>query len=163
MPQDVRALVEALMEVMGASDLSELEFAQDGTTVRLTRGIPAAGVSCAAAAPAPPADAAAAPAASPDTARNVSRPRPGAASSQAPASVQTLRSPLFGTVHLKPAPGQPPFARVGDRVSAGQTLCTVEAMKMFHEVQCDADGTLEAVLVSGGQEVGAGQALFTIG
>ncbi|MFE8644745.1 acetyl-CoA carboxylase biotin carboxyl carrier protein [Sphingomonas sp. NCPPB 2930] len=161
MPQDVRALVEALMDVMGTSDLSELEFAQDGTTIRLTRGDPAVGASHARRAPAVPADAAALPAFQPDVAPHV--PQPGQASASASASGQTLRSPLFGTVHLLPAPGQPPFARIGDRVSAGQTLCTVEAMKMFHEVEAEAGGTLRAVLVAGGQEVDAGQPLFTIG
>ena len=136
------------MELMAASDLSEMEFAQDGYTVRLRRGNTAS--------PPPTASPTALPAPLPATAAPAAAPAPAAAST-------IVGSPLYGTVHLLPAPGQPPFVQPGNRVKAGQTLCTVEAMKMFHEVLAEADGTLQAVLVSGGQEVEAGQPLFRIG
>jgi acetyl-CoA carboxylase biotin carboxyl carrier protein len=69
---------------------------------------------------------------------------------------------MYGIVHLQPNPGASPFARVGDTVRAGQTLCLMEAMKVFSELRAERDGTVRAVLVDAGQEVEAGEALFLL-
>jgi acetyl-CoA carboxylase biotin carboxyl carrier protein len=71
-------------------------------------------------------------------------------------------APLHGVVHLQPTPGEPAYVRVGQGILAGQTLCVIEAMKVFNEVRADADGVIEAVLVASGEEVEGGQALFRI-
>lgn len=73
-----------------------------------------------------------------------------------------MRAPLYGVVHLKPAPDEPPFVTAGIAVKAGQTLCMIEAMKIFNEVRAEHDATVEAVLVTSGQEVEAGQALLRL-
>jgi acetyl-CoA carboxylase biotin carboxyl carrier protein len=67
---------------------------------------------------------------------------------------------LFGVVHLGSAPGEPPFVVAGQAVKAGQTLCVIEAMKVFNEVRAERDATVQAVLVTAGQEVEAGQPLL---
>jgi acetyl-CoA carboxylase biotin carboxyl carrier protein len=71
-----------------------------------------------------------------------------------------LLAPLYGVVHLRPTPDEPPFVVAGQAVKAGQTLCVIEAMKVFNEVRAEYDATVAAVLVTSGQEVEAGQALM---
>jgi acetyl-CoA carboxylase biotin carboxyl carrier protein len=75
------------------------------------------------------------------------------------ASAECL-APLYGVVHLQPTPGEPPFVQAGQTIHAGQTLCVIEAMKVFNEVRAERDATLQEVLVRSGQEVEAGQPLF---
>lgn len=79
-----------------------------------------------------------------------------------PASAAVITSPLYGVLHLTPSPHEPAFVEPGDDVQAGQTVCVVEAMKMFHEVKADRAAKVLAVLVADGQEVEAGQALFSL-
>ena len=75
-------------------------------------------------------------------------------------ALQHLVAPLFGIVHLRPAPDAPEFVSPGQAVTAGTPLCIIEAMKMFHEVRAERDAIISAVLVSSGQEVQAGQELM---
>jgi acetyl-CoA carboxylase biotin carboxyl carrier protein len=130
--------IKTCIDAMAASDLAEMEFAQDGWTLRLVRRAPdaavapAAGASRAASAPTPLADAATPP----------------------------LVAPLYGVVHLSPGPGEPAFVVRGQKVSVGQTLCVIEAMKVFNEVRAEQDATIVDVLVESGQEVDAGQPLM---
>lgn len=71
-------------------------------------------------------------------------------------------SPMVGTIYLSPSPGAKSFAVVGQKVSVGDTLCIVEAMKMFNEIECDKSGIIKAVLVENEQPVEYGQPLFVI-
>ena len=71
-----------------------------------------------------------------------------------------VRSPLPGVVYLGPSPDAPPFVTVGQAVTTGATLCTVEAMKMFNAVTAEHDGVIEAIYVTTGDEVAAGQPLL---
>ena len=68
----------------------------------------------------------------------------------------------MGTYYAAPAPGQPPFVSVGDRVKKGQTVCLIEAMKMMSEVPAPADCVVEEVLGRDGEAVGFGEPLFRI-
>lgn len=72
------------------------------------------------------------------------------------------KSPIVGTVYLSAEPGAATFVQVGDTVTVGQTLCIVEAMKMYSNLEARAAGVIEAVYVENGQPVGVGQALFKI-
>lgn len=74
----------------------------------------------------------------------------------------TVNAPMFGVCHLTPAPGTAAFVSIGDNIAIGQTLCTIEAMKMFSNVLSTRAGILKAVLVEGGNEVEANQPLFRI-
>ena len=77
-------------------------------------------------------------------------------------STNDVKAPLSGIVYLGPSPDAPPFVTVGQAVTAGTMLCTVEAMKMFNPVTAERDGVVEAIFVATGDEVAAGQPLLRI-
>ena len=70
-----------------------------------------------------------------------------------------VTSPLVGAFYLAPAPDQPPYVQVGDRVKKGQTLCLIEAMKMMSEIPAPCDCIIQAVLKEDGDLVAFGDAL----
>ena len=71
-------------------------------------------------------------------------------------------APCYGIVHLTPSPGAPPFVRVGDTVAAGQRVCLVEAMKVFHPVTAPVAGRVAEILAEAGVEVARGAALLRV-
>lgn len=73
-----------------------------------------------------------------------------------------VAAPMVGTFYRAPGPDQPPFVQEGDRVEAGQTLCVIEAMKMFNEIPAEVSGRVVRVLVENGAPVEYGQPLFLI-
>jgi oxaloacetate decarboxylase alpha subunit len=73
-----------------------------------------------------------------------------------------VESPMVGVFYRRAEPGAPPFVEVGDVVSAGQTLCLLEAMKLFNELKADAPGRVVAIHVENGQPVEFGQLLFEL-
>lgn len=74
----------------------------------------------------------------------------------------SLKSPMVGTVYLAAAPGSPQFATIGQQVNAGDTLCLVEAMKMFNKIEADKAGVVAAILVENAEPVEYDQPLFII-
>jgi 3-oxoacyl-[acyl-carrier-protein] synthase II len=84
----------------------------------------------------------------------------GAEAAEEDGFIQT--SPVVGTVYLSAEPGTKPFAAIGDAVTVGQTICIVEAMKMYSNLEARAAGVIEEIYVENGQPVGVGQALFKI-
>jgi len=79
-----------------------------------------------------------------------------------PMDATDVTAPMFGIVHLRPAPDAAPFVHVGQRVEAGATLCTIEAMKTFNAVEAEIDGTIVEVVAVTGTDVEAGNILFRI-
>lgn len=77
-------------------------------------------------------------------------------------SGHTVTSPMVGSVYLAPSPEDPPFAEEGQAVKVGDTLCLVEAMKMFNKIKADKSGKIKKCCVDNGQAVEYGQALFII-
>ncbi|MCH7665783.1 MAG: acetyl-CoA carboxylase biotin carboxyl carrier protein [Acidobacteria bacterium] len=73
-----------------------------------------------------------------------------------------ITSPIVGTFYHAPSPDADPYARVGDRVSVGQVLCIVEAMKLMNEIESDVAGEVLEILPSNGQPVEFGEPLFVI-
>ena len=71
-------------------------------------------------------------------------------------------SPLVGTFYCAPSEGEAPFVQVGDRVTKGQVLGIIEAMKLMNEIESEQDGVISAILVENGQMVEYGQKLFLI-
>jgi acetyl-CoA carboxylase biotin carboxyl carrier protein len=141
--------IKALIDVMAASDLDEMEISHDGWTLRLVRrgggGVrlrSSRGNDEEAVVPAP---------------ASVTQ---GGASAPSPA--QHVAAPMFGIVHLQSAPGEAAFVKAGDTIEAGTLVCTIEAMKVFNEVRAEHGGRITAVLVDSGAEVEAGQPLFAI-
>ncbi|MFO1267690.1 MAG: acetyl-CoA carboxylase biotin carboxyl carrier protein subunit [Rubrivivax sp.] len=140
--------IKALIDAMAASDLTELHAARDGWSLRLVRG-----------------RAAAASSASSRATAQASSGANGAAENAphvADSTADELHAPLGGVVFLQSAPGEPPFVRPGQSVQAGDTVCVIEAMKVFNAVHAEHDGVVAAVLVASGQEVDAGQPLLRL-
>ncbi|MFT7611569.1 MAG: acetyl-CoA carboxylase biotin carboxyl carrier protein [Parvicellaceae bacterium] len=73
-----------------------------------------------------------------------------------------VKSPMIGTFYRKPTPDKPEFVQVGDTVKAGDTLCVVEAMKLFNEIEADVSGTIVKVLVDDSTPIEYDQPLFLI-
>lgn len=149
---DIRK-IKKLIELVEESGISELEISEGEESVRISRNstTPVAPVQYAAA-PAPVA-AAAAPAAAPVAAE--------AAAPAVPTGHQVL-SPMVGTFYGAPSPDAKPFVKVGQSVTAGETLCIVEAMKMMNQIEADKSGVVTAILVEDGQPVEFDQALVII-
>lgn len=73
-----------------------------------------------------------------------------------------VKSPMVGTIYLATKPGAPPFVAVGQHVNIGDTLCLIEAMKMFNKIEADKAGVISARLVDNEQPVEYDQPLFII-
>lgn len=73
-----------------------------------------------------------------------------------------IKSPIIGTLYRKPTPDKPPFVKVGDKIEAGDTVCIIEAMKLFNEVESEVSGTIVKVLVEDSSPVEFDQPLFLI-
>ena len=74
----------------------------------------------------------------------------------------TVKSPIIGTFYRKPSPDKDNFVEVGDSVSVGQTLCVIEAMKLFNEIESEVSGKIVKVLVDDAEPVEFDQPLFVI-
>jgi len=74
----------------------------------------------------------------------------------------SVKAPMVGTVYLAPTPGAAKFTDVGKSVKPGDTLCLIEAMKMFNQIEADKAGTITAILVESGVPVEFNQPLFVI-
>jgi acetyl-CoA carboxylase biotin carboxyl carrier protein len=70
---------------------------------------------------------------------------------------------MVGTFYRAASPGTPPFVEIGATVKEGDTLCIIEAMKLLNEIDADASGVIQQILVENGQPVEFGQPLFIIG
>jgi len=73
-----------------------------------------------------------------------------------------ITSPMVGTFYRAPAPDAPPYVEQGDRVSEGQTVCILEAMKLMNELEAEVAGTVREICVQNGDPVEYGQVLFRI-
>jgi acetyl-CoA carboxylase biotin carboxyl carrier protein len=84
----------------------------------------------------------------------------------APATVDKkwveVKSPMVGTFYRAPAPDEPSFASVGDRIAVGQTVCIIEAMKLMNELEAETSGQVMEILVENGQPVEFGQILMYV-
>jgi acetyl-CoA carboxylase biotin carboxyl carrier protein len=80
----------------------------------------------------------------------------------ASARTKKVTAPLVGVFYRAAAPGEEPFVNVGDRVEAGDTVCTLEAMKIFNEITTDFAGTIVRVIPENGELVAQGDDLFWI-
>ena len=85
-----------------------------------------------------------------------------AAAPVAAEDTRTINSPMVGTFYRAPSPGAKPFADVGQKVKAGDTVCIIEAMKLLNEIETEYDGVIKEILVENGQPVEFGQPLFVI-
>jgi acetyl-CoA carboxylase biotin carboxyl carrier protein len=84
------------------------------------------------------------------------------AAAAGPPSGPTMKSPMVGTFYRCPGPNEPPFKKDGDRISEGEVICIVEAMKVMNEIKSDMTGVIVRSLVSDGTPVQYGQPVFEI-
>ena len=150
---DIRK-IKKLIELLEESSLTEMEIVEGEESVRLMRGGQAQATTTLVAPPvaaAPVAAAPAAPAAEPTTAEDDAIPEG-----------EFALSPMVGTFFAASGPGAEPFVSLGQRVGVGDTLCIIEAMKMFNQIEADVAGTVVAILVENGQPVEYDQPLFVI-
>ena len=77
-------------------------------------------------------------------------------------ALKEIRSPMVGTFYAQPEPGAEPYVRVGSRVTSGQTVCIIEAMKIMNEIEAEVTGVVREVLVDDASPVEYGQVLFRV-
>jgi acetyl-CoA carboxylase biotin carboxyl carrier protein len=140
------ALIRELALLLAETNLTEIEIERAGLRVRVARNVSIAASVPASVQPVPVAAVAAAPAAAADLAKH-----PGA-----------VPSPMVGTAYWAPEPGAKPFVEVGTKVSAGQTLLIIEAMKTMNQIPSPRAGTVTQILVEDGQPVEFGEPLVII-
>jgi acetyl-CoA carboxylase biotin carboxyl carrier protein len=149
-----RTLIRDLAQLLNENGLTEIEIEREGLKLRVARQItvgaaasPSAAASAAPARPAP-SPAAAEPAIS--------------AAAELAAHPGCVRSPMVGTAYRSPEPGSPPFVEVGARVTQGQTLLIIEAMKTMNHIPAPRSGTISHVLFENGQPVEFNEPLVVI-
>jgi acetyl-CoA carboxylase biotin carboxyl carrier protein len=140
-------LIRELAALLDETGLTEIEIEHEGRRIRVARGVGPKGGAFAAELAEPN---------SRDTARGAARPEefivhPG-----------TVTSPMVGTAYRSPEPGSPPFVEIGARVTAGQTLLIIEAMKTMNQIPSPRAGTVIAILIEDGQPVEYGEPLAVI-
>jgi len=149
---DIRK-IKKLIELLEESDLAEIEVREGEEAVRISRAMnhpPQTFISTVA----PPATA--------TPAAPTQGSSQGTDAGAAIPSGHTITAPMVGTFYRAPAPGATPFVEIGQRVSAGDSLCIIEAMKMLNQIESDKSGVIKAVLVENGQPVEYGEPLFII-
>jgi acetyl-CoA carboxylase biotin carboxyl carrier protein len=142
---DDSALIRELALLLDETSLTEIEIERAGLRVRVARNVTVTAAMPASFHPAAAA-AVAVPAASADLAKH-----PG-----------VVPSPMVGTAYWAPEPGAKPFIDVGSKVSAGQTLLIIEAMKTMNQIPSPRAGTVTQILVEDGQPVEFGEPLVII-
>lgn len=144
--------LERLIQAIDKSSLDSIEIERGGTRVRLAKSPPVASVVAAPVAAHAPASAPSAP--------------PPAPASAAPAPAAShlveVTSPMVGTFYRAPAPDAPNYVEKGKRISRGDTLCIIEAMKLMNTIESEVRGKVVQVLVENAQPVEFGQKLFLI-
>ncbi len=78
------------------------------------------------------------------------------------AGLKEIRSPMVGTFYMQPEPGAEPYVRVGSRVTAGQTVCIIEAMKIMNEIEAEVTGVVREICVDDTSPVEYGQVLYRV-
>lgn len=144
--------IREILELLKGTDVSELEVIRGENVLKVRRGSPSEARTIPSVLP-PPAGPPPPPAAEP-----APPPKP---ESRKPTAKEIV-SPIVGTFYRAPAPDATPFVEVGTRVTKGQVLCIVEAMKIMNQIESDTSGTVVAILVENAQPVAYGQPLFHI-
>jgi acetyl-CoA carboxylase biotin carboxyl carrier protein len=148
--------LHALLALLGDSDIQELCLEGDDFRLEVRRNLPASAPVPLAQAPVP-ASTPPAPAA-PVTSPSVPPPATPAVRSD----LQAITAPMVGTFYRSPAPGEPAFVEVGSRISAGQPVCILEAMKLMNELESEIGGEVVEILLESGTPVEFGQVLMRI-
>lgn len=150
---DIRK-IKKLIELLEGSDVTEIEITEGEENIRISRqqNIPAAAPQYYTVPPQQPT-------------------QPTAASSEAPSSSEAgakpldgkiIRSPMVGTFYAAPSPDADDFVSIGQQINTGDTVCIIEAMKMFNRIEADFAGKVVEILVENGQPVEYDEPLFVL-
>ena len=136
--------IKTLIDFVGQSNVSELAVTEKGVTVRIFRNQQSGYTS--------------------STSPNVTAvaTTSKSATAETPAAAVPVKAPVFGVLHRAPAPGEPPFVKLGDAVEAGQTLFVIEAMKVFNTISAPSAGRIVHLTDIDGGEVETGNLLAEI-
>ncbi|HUX83049.1 MAG TPA: acetyl-CoA carboxylase biotin carboxyl carrier protein [Halothiobacillus sp.] len=149
---DIRK-IKKLIELLEESGIAEIEIREGEESVRIARGqMMAPGMPMMGYAQQPAMAAMPAPAPSPSNTQAATPVTSG----------KSLPSPMVGTFYRSASPTAKPFVEIGSTIQAGDTLCVIEAMKMFNQIEAETSGTITAILVENGQPVEFDQPLFII-
>jgi acetyl-CoA carboxylase biotin carboxyl carrier protein len=151
---DIRK-IKKLIELLEESNLTEIEIVEGEESVRLTRGAAVQAAPLMAQTMAPP---------------GMPAPQPAPAEpvvvmpeeEETIPEGQLVRAPMVGTFYASSSPEAEPFVSMGQQVAVGDTLCIIEAMKMFNQIESDFSGTVVAILAENGQPVEFDQPLFVV-
>lgn len=153
--------VKKLVDMLDESSVDSIEISSDkGMKIRISK-TPVARGAMHAVAPvvhAAPAPVAAAPVAAP----TVVPVAPAAPKVESASSLTEVKSPMVGTFYSRPEPSAPPYVQVGSKVTKGQVLCIIEAMKIMNEIESEVSGTVREICVTDAHPVEFGQPLFRI-
>ncbi len=140
--------IRKLINLLQNSDITEIEVSEGETCVRISRQTT----------PSP------APATQPPVAAAPAEPQPqeSEAKKEAFDEAHLVKSPMVGTFYRAPSPDAEPFVKEGQKVSKGDVLCIIEAMKLMNEIEAEYDGLVEKILVENATPVEYGQPLFVI-
>ena len=150
---DIRK-IKKLIELLEESALTEIEISEGEESIRLSRSSPL--------------DPAESTTANPLPARLTETPSPSRESSSIAATLDDLPgtvpvvSPMVGTFYAAPNPESSPYVKTGSEVTVGDTLCVIEAMKIFNHVDAECSGVIRKILKNSGDPVEFGETLFLI-
>jgi len=142
---DIRK-VKKLIDLVKQTGISELEIAEDKESVRITLNKAAS----------------AAPTIERPAIEHFEKTEKNSETKEQNITKRTVNSPMVGTVYLSPSPGAKYFIEIGQHVKIGDTLCLIEAMKMFNRIEADRDGIITERLVDNAAPVEYDQPLFVI-
>lgn len=153
---DIRK-IKKLIELLEASDVAEIKITEGEETVRISRYVNQM--------QAMPMQYAAAPqiiTSAPAT--TVTQPAIASTEPQSAPAItgKAIRSPMVGTFYSSPSPDADEFVKVGQTIKAGDTVCIIEAMKMFNRIEAEFSGKIKEILVENGQPVEYDQPLFIV-
>jgi acetyl-CoA carboxylase biotin carboxyl carrier protein len=143
-------LIRELAELLEETGLTEIEIEHEGRRIRVARGVNLTTTLTASAGEPGPRESARA------------ETRPATRTEEFIVHPGTVTSPMVGTAYRSPEPGAPPFVEIGSKVTAGQTLLIIEAMKTMNQIPSPRAGTVIAILVEDGQPVEYGEPLAVI-
>lgn len=157
--------IKKLIELIQETGIAEIEISEEGKTVKITRESKtpqAASQPIYYAAPAPTMPPPQQPPMESVKSPVVEQQPETKTSTSNLETKHVVKAPMVGTVYLSPSPGAKAFVQTGQTVKVGDTLCLIEAMKMFNQIEADKNGTVTAILVDSGVPVEFNQPLFTI-
>ncbi|HET8860386.1 acetyl-CoA carboxylase biotin carboxyl carrier protein [Marivirga sp.] len=151
--------IQDLIDFISKSGLDEVNIETEEFKIKVKKNSEAKVIQAAAPAPQP--------AAAPAPAPSAPAPAPNAGGEEKPAASDddkyvAIKSPMIGTFYRTPNPDNPAFVNVGDSVKAGDTVCIVEAMKLFNEIESDISGKIVKILVDNATPVEYDQPLFLV-